>query len=115
MPLYDYRCQKCGEVTEFRHRYDEPGPTACPRCGGELVKLVSAPALQFKGSGFYITDYARSGAKQEGESKSESESKPESESKSESESKPAPAETKSEPAKESTPTPAKPANPPKSS
>jgi putative FmdB family regulatory protein len=101
MPLYDYRCQKCGEVTEVRHHFDEPGPRACPHCGGELTKLISAPALQFKGSGFYITDYARSGAKPESEAKEAP--------------KEAPKETKSEPAKESTPAPVKPTDTPKSS
>jgi putative FmdB family regulatory protein len=62
MPLYEYRCTGCGERIEVLQRLGEAWLTECPSCHGVLERMVSAPALQFKGSGFYITDYARSGA-----------------------------------------------------
>jgi putative FmdB family regulatory protein len=61
MPLYEYRCETCGEVTEILQRHGDAPATVCASCGGPLKKLVSAPAFQFKGSGWYVTDYARSG------------------------------------------------------
>lgn len=73
MPLYEYECQKCGKRTEALQRFDDPPLTACPACGGDLKKLLSAPAVQFKGSGWYVTDYAGKGSS--GKSGS-SESKP---------------------------------------
>lgn len=62
MPLYEYQCQKCGEKLEDIQKLSDPPYTKCPQCGGELKKLISAPAIQFKGSGFYITDYGRAGS-----------------------------------------------------
>lgn len=59
MPLYEYQCQECGEVHEMLQRFSDPPYAICPACGGALKKLVSAPAIQFKGSGFYITDYGK--------------------------------------------------------
>jgi putative FmdB family regulatory protein len=59
MPIYEYRCQRCGERLEAMRRLADAPLTVCPACGGELRKLVSAPAFQFKGSGWYVTDYAR--------------------------------------------------------
>jgi putative FmdB family regulatory protein len=59
MPIYEYVCETCGRVTEALQRLDEPPLTECGHCGGPLRKLVSAPAFQFKGSGWYVTDYAR--------------------------------------------------------
>jgi len=61
MPLYEYRCEACGELTEVIQRHGDPPLAVCPLCGGPLKKLLSAPAFQFKGSGWYVTDYARSG------------------------------------------------------
>src|SRR5215469_18407876 len=61
MPLYDYRCHKCGETFEVRQKFsDEPLQTH-EGCGGEVERLISVPALQFKGTGWYITDYGRGG------------------------------------------------------
>ncbi len=57
MPLYEYQCTSCGERTEVLQRLGS-APPACPHCGGTLEKLISAPALQFKGTGWYVTDYA---------------------------------------------------------
>jgi putative FmdB family regulatory protein len=61
MPLYEYRCEQCGEQFEVIQKFaDEPLATH-QKCGGAVHRLLSAPALQFKGSGWYITDYAKSG------------------------------------------------------
>jgi putative FmdB family regulatory protein len=62
MPLYEYRCTGCGKRIEVLQRLGEERLTECPSCHGLLERLVSASALRFKGSGFYITDYARAGA-----------------------------------------------------
>jgi putative FmdB family regulatory protein len=61
MPLYEYRCTKCGERLEVLQHLSDARLAECPRCGGALEKVISAPALQFKGSGWYVTDYARNG------------------------------------------------------
>ncbi len=61
MPLYDYHCHKCGETFEVRQKFSDATLTVHEGCGGELERLISAPALQFKGTGWYITDYARNG------------------------------------------------------
>ena len=63
MPLYEYQCKKCHSLTERIQKFSDPPLTACPHCGGELEQLLSAPAVQFKGSGWYVTDYARSSSK----------------------------------------------------
>jgi putative FmdB family regulatory protein len=63
MPIYEYVCGKCGKKTEVIQRVGEAPLRVCPHCGGRLKKAISAPAIQFKGSGWYVTDYAR--AKQE--------------------------------------------------
>ena len=62
MPLFEYECQKCGHRFEKIQKFSDPPPKACPRCKGRVKKLPSAPAIQFKGSGWYITDYARKGS-----------------------------------------------------
>jgi len=73
MPIYEYVCEKCGKKTEVIQRVGEAPLRVCPHCSGRLKKAISAPAIQFKGSGWYVTDYAR--AKQEsGGRKSSSES-----------------------------------------
>jgi putative FmdB family regulatory protein len=61
MPLYEYQCQACGRRLERIQKYSDPPLETCPDCGGKLEKLISSPAIQFKGSGWYITDYARKG------------------------------------------------------
>lgn len=58
MPIYEYRCDACGERLEVLLRAGTKAPQKCPKCGCKLRKLLSSPAIQFKGSGFYITDYA---------------------------------------------------------
>ena len=71
MPIYEYRCEACGEVTEVIQRFGDAPLVLCPRCGGALKKMVSAPAFQFKGTGWYVTDYARKSAGGQGSSKDE--------------------------------------------
>jgi putative FmdB family regulatory protein len=58
MPLYEYSCEQCKERSEILQNISDAPATRCPKCGGALKKLFSAPAIQFKGSGFYKTDYA---------------------------------------------------------
>jgi putative FmdB family regulatory protein len=66
MPLYEYRCEACNHQFEKIQRFSDDPISICPSCGqGPVVKLLSSPAIQFKGSGWYITDYAKKG----GESK----------------------------------------------
>ena len=62
MPLYEYQCKSCHSTTERIQKFSDPPLTVCPHCGGELEQLLSAPAVQFKGAGWYVTDYARKGA-----------------------------------------------------
>jgi putative FmdB family regulatory protein len=60
MPLYEYRCGQCGEVCEVLQKVNAKPLEKCPKCGGgPMVKRVSSPAIQFKGNGWYITDYAK--------------------------------------------------------
>ena len=59
MPLYEYQCDACSNRFERIQKFSDPPVDACPSCGGTVRKLLSSPAIQFKGSGWYITDYAR--------------------------------------------------------
>ena len=68
MPIYEYRCAKCGKVFEVLQKFSDSPLKKHEKCGGKLEKLISAPGLQFKGEGWYITDYARAGSK-DGEAK----------------------------------------------
>ena len=61
MPLYEYQCTECGQKTEVLQRFEDAPLAVCPACGGAVKKLISSPAFQFKGSGWYVTDYARKG------------------------------------------------------
>lgn len=86
MPIYEYQCKQCSERHEIIQKFSDAPLTHCPKCGGEMKKLFSSPAIQFKGSGFYKTDYSSSSSKPS-ESKSESKSETRSETKSESTTK----------------------------
>jgi putative FmdB family regulatory protein len=68
VPLYEYQCARCGRFEQIQ-KFSDPPLTACPTCGQEVHKLLSAPAIQFKGTGWYITDYARKSAGADGASK----------------------------------------------
>ena len=59
MPLYEYECDACGHRFEKIQKFSDPIVDTCPICGGAVRKLMSSPAIQFKGSGFYITDYPK--------------------------------------------------------
>ena len=60
MPLYEYQCEKCRNRFEKIQKFTDPAPDACPACGeGPVKRLPSSPAIQFKGTGWYITDYAK--------------------------------------------------------
>ena len=98
MPLYEYECAKCGERFEQIEKFSDAPLKKHEGCGGKVKRLLSAPAFQFKGSGWYVTDYARSGKADtsndkkadkkaeaaESKSKADSDSKPKAESKAES-------------------------------
>jgi putative FmdB family regulatory protein len=102
MPLYEYECQKCGHRFEEIQKFSDELLKVHEDCGGDLRKLLSAPAIQFKGTGWYVTDYARAGqageeakkrddakksADKKAETKSDSKSETKTESKSESKTK----------------------------
>ena len=96
MPLYEYQCEACEHRFEVIQKFSDAPIAVCPKCGGAVRKLFSSPAIQFKGSGFYINDYARKSEGSTTESSSPattSDSKPESKGESKTESK---AETKTE-------------------
>jgi putative FmdB family regulatory protein len=77
MPTYEYRCPRCGTTFERVQKITSRPLAKCPKCGGRAERLLSPPGLVFKGSGFYITDYKRSGQKPEqGEGAAEKAEKP---------------------------------------
>ena len=67
MPIYEYECRDCGRRLETMQKVSDPPLETCSVCQGSLKKLISAPAFQFKGSGWYVTDYANKGKKGKGE------------------------------------------------
>jgi putative FmdB family regulatory protein len=85
MPLYEYECEKCGHRFEKIQKFSDKMIKKCPECGGRVEQMISAPAVQFKGSGWYVTDYAKksSAPSSDGgrESKKEEKAKPEGSSK----------------------------------
>jgi len=95
MPLYEYRCSKCKDVFEVIQKFSDPPLTVHEGCGGPVERLISAPGLQFKGSGWYITDYARGGDSKAKKDSSAAESKSDSKP---ADSKPAETKTDSKPA-----------------
>src|SRR3989304_6256296 len=86
MPIYEYKCQKCG-IIEITQRITDKSLGKCPTCKGKVKKLISHTSFQLKGTGWYVTDYARKG-KDGGAVKGENGSKSSSESKSESKTEP---------------------------
>jgi putative FmdB family regulatory protein len=88
MPLYEYQCKKCHHRFERIQKFSDPLVKKCPKCGGPVEQVISAPAVQFKGSGWYVTDYAKkssaSGSSSESaktESTTKKEDKPKAEAK----------------------------------
>ena len=101
MPLYEYQCDACAHRFERIQKFSDPLVDICPTCGGHVRKLLSSPAFQFKGSGFYITDYPKKSASDSGKGEgAKGEEKSSGSSSSGSESGAA-AATKSEPKAES--------------
>jgi len=70
MPLYEYECESCGKRFERIQKFSDPPIEECPSCGKRVRKVVSSPAVHFKGSGWYITDYAKKGSSSGGDEKS---------------------------------------------
>ena len=66
MPLYEYQCDACSHRFERIQKFSDPPVDTCPTCGGTVKKLLSSPAIQFKGSGWYITDYAKKSSSDSG-------------------------------------------------
>ncbi|MCX6559829.1 MAG: zinc ribbon domain-containing protein [Candidatus Aminicenantes bacterium] len=86
MPIYEYKCGACGHRLEKLQKLSDPPCKKCPQCGGSLTKLISSPAIQFKGNGFYITDYAKKHSpSEERKAKADVEAKPEAKSEAKSE------------------------------
>src|SRR5450755_3312116 len=97
MPIYEYKCEKCGDVFEVRQRFSDEPVTIHEKCGGQVEKLNSRSAFQLKGSGWYATDYAKGNGSKKSESTAKSETKSEGSSETKSESKSeGKSETKSE-------------------
>jgi putative FmdB family regulatory protein len=87
MPLYEYQCESCGERFEVIQKFSDPPPDVCTKCGkGPVVRQLSSPAIQFKGTGWYITDYAQKG-KSGGSSEGKAEAKKDGSAEGKSESK----------------------------
>ena len=72
MPLYEYECTQCGKRIEKIQKFSDSPLTTCEKCGGKLEKLISSSAIQFKGSGWYVTDYAHKSSAPPSSSSSES-------------------------------------------
>src|SRR5580698_3708253 len=85
MPLYEYECKKCHHRFERLQKFSDPHVKKCPKCGGPIEQVISAPAVQFKGSGWYVTDYAKKSSAPSSDGARES--KKEERSKSDSSSK----------------------------
>jgi putative FmdB family regulatory protein len=111
LPLYEYRCTECGHRFEKIQSFSAEAEVVCPKCGGPLERPLTAPALQFKGAGWYINDYAPKAASSSNDKPatdrapaSGGDSKPATESKPAPESKPAASESAPKPAPSSSPT-----------
>jgi len=107
MPIYEYKCHGCGRKFEVRQKFSDAPVKVHEACGGEVERLISVSSLHFKGTGWYVTDYAKGKSSSlggsNGNSESKSENKSETKSETKSDSKPAAAATKTE----SSPAPAK--------
>src|SRR5262245_22990361 len=87
MPIYEYSCSKCGKTIEVIQKFSDPVLKKHQGCGGSLTKLISASGFQFKGSGWYVTDYARKGKSGDSEATKDTSDKKESTPKVESSAK----------------------------
>lgn len=93
MPIYEYECNACDQITEALQKFSDDPLTTCPNCGGQLHKIMSLNAFQLKGSGWYVTDYkgknssTAAGPAASSETSAKTESKPKTEKKAEKSSK----------------------------
>ena len=87
MPLYEYECKKCGHRFEKIQKFSDKMVKKCPECGGSVEQVISAPAVQFKGSGWYVTDYAKKSSSPGGSGDSAAKDKKDDKSKSDGSSK----------------------------
>ncbi|MFC2031523.1 FmdB family zinc ribbon protein [Chloroflexota bacterium] len=78
MPIYEYACRQCGSHFDLLQRFGDPRPASCPNGHSDVQRLLSQPAIIFKGSGFYVTDNKRNGRRRQGPDKSTREPKVES-------------------------------------
>jgi putative FmdB family regulatory protein len=101
MPLYEYECKKCGHRFEKIQKFSDKMVRKCPECGGQVEQMISAPAVQFKGTGWYVTDYAKKSSSP-GSSGGDSGSKDKSDDKSKSDGSPKETSSKDSSSKEST-------------
>jgi putative FmdB family regulatory protein len=100
MPLYEYECKKCHHRFERIQKFSDPHVKKCPKCGGPIEQVISAPAVQFKGSGWYVTDYAKKSSTGSASS-SNGDSLPQKDPKAKDESAKSESSSKSESSKES--------------
>jgi putative FmdB family regulatory protein len=96
MPIYEYKCDNCGEVFEVRQKFADEPVQVHEKCGGPVHRLMSTPSFNFKGSGWYVTDYGKGNNGSKKSDKENKESKEGKESKESKDSKPSTTETKSE-------------------
>lgn len=87
MPIYEYRCKKCQHTFERIQKFSDPHVKKCPECGGAVEQVLSAPAVQFKGSGWYVTDYAKKSSTAASSSNGDSSAKKDSKAEAKSESR----------------------------
>jgi putative FmdB family regulatory protein len=94
MPLYEYQCDACGQRFEMIQKFSDAPPDACRVCGkGPVQRLLSSPAIQFKGSGWYITDYAKKSGSDAGSSSTPAKSDSSTDSKTDTKAPATPAES----------------------
>jgi putative FmdB family regulatory protein len=101
MPIYEYSCKKCGKTIEVIQKFSDPDLRKHEKCGGALTKLISASGFQFKGTGWYVTDYAKKSGGTATEAKESKESSTKTDSKAKESSPAAPAKSSSESGKKS--------------
>lgn len=88
MPLYEYQCEKCGATIEKIQKFSDAPLKKCEKCGGRIERLVSSSTIQFKGSGWYVTDYARKSSSTASANSSSAKSEPSAEAKKSSDPAP---------------------------
>jgi putative FmdB family regulatory protein len=101
MPLYEYECKKCHHRFERIQKFSDPHVKKCPKCGGPIEQVISAPAVQFKGSGWYVTDYAKKSSTGSASSSSNGDSASKKDAKSKEDSAKSESSSKSESSRES--------------